>query len=247
MRQQNREPMSCGGVLFSRSCTLVAGAAVSTQTSSRCSKTPRNYFSDCGPAYEAKCQKSGFGGQGPVFKDPEGDDYHVTNAPDGCAAGGPYRHSGFNYADELCSPATQFPVPGPIWESQKIDGIFDLFEELQLAHVPPEWTCAASAYRDGRGVCNCGCGSRDPDCEGGAAMVVGCGTVGPCHTTTCSVTGACQVTAKPAGAPCDDLDLCTFGDICSQGECAGTPYTCGDSPNCTPDACDGQGGCWCCP
>lgn len=47
------------------------------------------------------------------------------------------------------------------------------------------------------------------------------------------------------GSPCDDENLCTYGEKCSaDGVCAGgTTYVCNDGRDCTDDACDGKGNC----
>ncbi len=45
------------------------------------------------------------------------------------------------------------------------------------------------------------------------------------------------------GQACDDVDLCTAGDVCHEGVCAGAPVDCDDHDPCTTDSCDGAGGC----
>ena len=42
--------------------------------------------------------------------------------------------------------------------------------------------------------------------------------------------------------PCDDDDVCTKDDLCSQGSCSGSPYSCNDTA-CESFVCDGAGGC----
>ncbi len=42
---------------------------------------------------------------------------------------------------------------------------------------------------------------------------------------------------------CNDFDVCTGGDICSDGLCAGTLLTCDDGNPCTTDSCVAPGGC----
>jgi hypothetical protein len=44
------------------------------------------------------------------------------------------------------------------------------------------------------------------------------------------------------GLACDDGSLCTTGDSCSQGLCAGTPKVCTDDVACTADSCDQETG-----
>ena len=46
------------------------------------------------------------------------------------------------------------------------------------------------------------------------------------------------------GDPCDDGDLCTYGETYLNGKCqGGTTYACDDKRDCTDDKCDGKGGC----
>ena len=46
--------------------------------------------------------------------------------------------------------------------------------------------------------------------------------------------GACE-----EGKGCNDKDLCTYNDVCTDGVCAGTPVDCDDGAPCTDDVCDG--------
>jgi len=39
------------------------------------------------------------------------------------------------------------------------------------------------------------------------------------------------------GLQCDDDDVCTIGDSCSDGNCFGVEYDCDDGDACTQDAC----------
>ena len=45
------------------------------------------------------------------------------------------------------------------------------------------------------------------------------------------------------GLACDDGDMCTWPDTCTQGACGGDPQLCDDGLACTSDVCDGIGGC----
>ena len=42
---------------------------------------------------------------------------------------------------------------------------------------------------------------------------------------------------------CNDGDACTFGDVCQDGTCEGTPYDCDDGHPCTTESCSGDGTC----
>ena len=66
-------------------------------------------------------------------------------------------------------------------------------------------------------------------------------TLSPCHNGHCNGAGACQQAA--ATLPCDDGNLCTFGDTCNlSGECVGQAYSCA-STRCERQDCDGTGLC----
>lgn len=63
-----------------------------------------------------------------------------------------------------------------------------------------------------------------------------------CGSATCSASGQCE-RIPLTGVDCDDGAPCTASDVCVDGQCRGTPYTCDDALTCTADACDGLGGC----
>jgi hypothetical protein len=57
------------------------------------------------------------------------------------------------------------------------------------------------------------------------------------------VTGNVTHTPVTNGTLCDDNNLCTVNDICTNGTCAGTPVVCNDNNVCTgPDHCDSATG-----
>ena len=66
-----------------------------------------------------------------------------------------------------------------------------------------------------------------------------------CLVTSCApATGICVQSAATDGAPCDDADGCTLGDVCLAGECtSGIPLNCDDGNACTSDLCDPLAGC----
>ncbi len=45
------------------------------------------------------------------------------------------------------------------------------------------------------------------------------------------------------GGFCNDSNDCTLDDVCVEGECLGSIYSCDDGISCTFDVCDGLGGC----
>ena len=75
-----------------------------------------------------------------------------------------------------------------------------------------------------------------PDPDGPAAA---------CLAPSCDPdSGACGFVGDNQGAPCDDLDPCSVGDACGEGEClAGEPANCNDGNPCTDDTCDPATGC----
>ena len=63
-----------------------------------------------------------------------------------------------------------------------------------------------------------------------------------CTLDSCVAETGC--THAPTSGACDDGDPCTSGDSCgAAGTCAGSPYACEDSLDCTSLSCDGEGGC----
>jgi hypothetical protein len=71
-----------------------------------------------------------------------------------------------------------------------------------------------------------------------------CAPTSPCELAACDPkTGACNLSAAPTGATCDDGDGCTKADECvADGSCAGVAIACDDGKPCTTDLCAG-GGC----
>lgn len=57
-----------------------------------------------------------------------------------------------------------------------------------------------------------------------------------CTGDSCDITtGDCVIIDN--NLTCDDLDLCTLGDVCSNGKCSGTLIDCEDNNPCTNDFC----------
>jgi M6 family metalloprotease-like protein len=89
-------------------------------------------------------------------------------------------------------------------------------------------------WRAGGGTAFSGSSAPSSDLYSGATTGVA--------VTDVSASGA-VMTADLAYGPCSDGDACTAGDVCAQGACAGTPYSCDDGNPCTADGCDGDGTC----
>lgn len=80
-------------------------------------------------------------------------------------------------------------------------------------------------------------------CSGG--VPIDCDDQNPCTQDACgSTTNVCSNTPRE-GAPCDDGDACTVGELCDAlGQCSdGQTTSCDDHNPCTQDACDAQSGC----
>ena len=89
---------------------------------------------------------------------------------------------------------------------------------------------------------NCN-GVVDEGCGINCVTVLDCPDLLPCSTVAC-INDTCVYT--PTTNPCDDGDLCTVNDTCTNGICIGTPMHCDDQNPCTDDMCivmDNQGMC----
>ncbi len=53
----------------------------------------------------------------------------------------------------------------------------------------------------------------------------------------------CEKVAMADGTECDDTNLCTENDQCTEGTCGGTDKDCDDGQPCTDDSCSGLQGC----
>jgi len=63
----------------------------------------------------------------------------------------------------------------------------------------------------------------------------------PCTDSLCNKQLGCIVVNNTL--PCNDLSVCTTGDLCAGGACGGTPVSCDDQNVCTSDTCDLATGC----
>ncbi len=91
--------------------------------------------------------------------------------------------------------------------------------------------CTTGEICDEQGVCRAeGDGICDDD--------------NPCTVDTCDPLYAdCYYAVVGDGTECDDEDLCTVSDMCSQGLCLGVPRNCDDQNECSADSCDSETGC----
>jgi len=79
------------------------------------------------------------------------------------------------------------------------------------------------------------CNGVDDDCDG-AVDEETCDDGNPCTEDSCDGADGC-VYNPLAGVECTDGDLCTVGDHCVEGVCAGNPVQCDDGNECTDDLC----------
>ncbi len=80
----------------------------------------------------------------------------------------------------------------------------------------------------------------DGACQPGAPLT--CGDPNdPCQTSSCDPQAGCMV--EIFEGPCDDGNVCTENDTCTQGICTGSVLECDDNNPCTDDYCDATDGC----
>ena len=71
-----------------------------------------------------------------------------------------------------------------------------------------------------------------------AGQATNCNDMNPCTTDTCAPLTGCAHSSAPANTPCNDYDICTEDDYCSQGACIpGAAKNCDDFNGCTTDSC----------
>ncbi len=110
-------------------------------------------------------------------------------------------------------------------------------------------TCAGKRYCSDEGLTDCDaavpaediCNGLDDDCDGDADEDT-CDDDNACTDDVCLGEEGCH--HEPLDAiECIDGNPCTVADLCSAGECGGTPVPCDDDNICTDDSCDAAGGC----
>lgn len=70
-----------------------------------------------------------------------------------------------------------------------------------------------------------------------------CNDNNACTLDGCDPTKGCVFKALENGGKCDDNSICTNGDHCQNGACAGVATVCDDSEICTDNKCDSKTGC----
>jgi len=100
-------------------------------------------------------------------------------------------------------------------------------------HLPYSGAC------DDGNACTVGDACHDGVCAGSPRD---CDDQNPCTVDACNPVWGC-VHAPTEPKPCDDHSVCTTGDRCAGGVCAGTAILCLDGNPCTRDECDPSTGC----
>lgn len=104
--------------------------------------------------------------------------------------------------------------------------------------------CQEVSVEDGT-VCDDGNGCTEADqCVAGQCQgtVKDCSDGNDCTEDSCDPkSGTCETTFLLTA--CDDQNVCTHDDACSEGVCLGEPITCNDGEACTEDGCDPTTGC----
>ena len=118
----------------------------------------------------------------------------------------------------------------------------DDFDPCTDQWCDPEKGCLFDLAQDGtlcddENPCTEGDGCSAGECAG---QFIACPAPGPCINSSCDVlTGQCTDTPV-SNLPCDDLNACTNGDQCQDGECIpGAAVDCEDGDICTLDTCAG--------
>jgi hypothetical protein len=84
------------------------------------------------------------------------------------------------------------------------------------------------------------CNGMDDDCDGAVDETL-CDDGNGCTADACLGSEGCAFEPL-TGTECQDGDICTVADHCTDGVCGGTPVVCEDGNPCTDDEC-GEAGC----
>ena len=129
------------------------------------------------------------------------------------------------------------------------DGCDGSCGECDDSNACTEDTCAvegACVFADTSSQCNDNIDCTTDSCDQQLGCLYSpnnnlCNDSNPCTDDACVPETGC--TNMPNLLECDDINPCTLSDLCADGVCLGTPYSCDDLLDCTDDTCDGIGGC----
>ncbi|MSQ84765.1 MAG: hypothetical protein EXR77_18150 [Myxococcales bacterium] len=107
--------------------------------------------------------------------------------------------------------------------------------------LPKEATCSALPMGPGTpcddgNKCTADGGCQKGKCEGGTGTA--CDDKISCTTDSCDPVIGCSFKAVTNGNVCDDANLCTTTDVCTNGSCVGKKVNCDDLKPCTTNTCD---------
>jgi len=92
------------------------------------------------------------------------------------------------------------------------------------------WLCQADSTKNGIACTDGNACTTGDHCSAGACVgtAVTCTALDQCHAAgSCDPsTGVCSNPIQPNGTQCNDGNLCTTADACTNGSCAGTAVTC---------------------
>ncbi len=133
-------------------------------------------------------------------------------------------HCGCGVVDVDCSSASRDACT-ICWNGcsdESCPGPIDAENNAICTGVPSSWTCEERFYGDGS-ICNCGCGTTDPDCESGELEACDrCDFEGSCSARPCPGTidpddaAHCLHPTPPAGWLCPNYAYAD-GSICNCG------------------------------
>ncbi|PKN55529.1 MAG: hypothetical protein CVU56_20835 [Deltaproteobacteria bacterium HGW-Deltaproteobacteria-14] len=109
-----------------------------------------------------------------------------------------------------------------------------------------ETGCYQDNAEDGTSCDDANACSDASECQGGTCFgtnFISCSDGNDCTTDFCDPAVGCAAEPVENGMPCDDGDLCTFEDFCTDGACGGSDVTCGPPTECQfPGVCNSATG-----
>jgi hypothetical protein len=205
----------------------------------------------CDPSANTGCAKN--------TCDPETGECSVVHAPDGTPCSDGFTcTSGDACGSGACVPGPNMCACNaaaecaPLEDDNLCNGVLDCIEGLcsvvpdsvvvcpkqgldscqQSVCEPATGTCKTSAKPSGvpcddEDLCTTADSCQSGTCSGD---LVDCDDANPCTKDSCDPSSGCSH-APLSDTLCDDGDACTTGEICKDGVCGGSVWTCGDCGN----------------